>query len=1043
MDSQAAERANGTRRGHDATGGTERDDASVSNTHPPPEAPESDEPLRTPAGPPALRGVVTDSEGVGIAGASLSWTPLVSEWIDESIGPFDILWEHVEAGSSLGTTDGQGRFELPPIPPGRSGVGSVIWATRTGFLAEAVLLDPMSHPKRLTIELEAAPGLKVVVRDASGAPVEGATVGYAARFDEARLGFGSISLHDRAQLVLRRMPTTGQDGMAVMPTYPDLFTVRARKDGLISDVVLRASEGSLVLTLGGTFSARGGVQFEEGLPSDTPMEVACRALEGYGWRRLARVPVGTEGRWSIDGLPVLDVDSYSFRLSGEGVAVDEALIEVPSAAEVVDVTLVARLGAGIAVHTVDDLGQDLPGAQVVLWWQEQGSWRSIEERTDSQGLCQVSHCPPGEILVQGLAEGHTSAYSEPVTLPDAELAAVEIVLARAGSIRGTVQHQSRPVSEFELVWWVNIKSQTQQSVSDSGDGSFEILDVPQGDVWLIASSEEFGQSEAVALTVRRDTPAHVDIELPGGIRGHGRIVSSLDRAPIPGATVHLYTSHLARALFERGTPAIANDDGSYEMGGLSPGVNLLFAQAPGFAGSAIEGFGIISEKLDLGAVALSPAQHLTIRLLCEDDRGLSLYAARLQGPGARDPRPFSDVGEVAFEGIGPGLWMIDIISPTGLCCRVRRQLTLGRAWLVELPLEGTGEILVETVPEPGGDLPREASLRAEFDLLQGGSIELFTDLPPDGKHVFARYPAKGASFTVFTPDSRVLGSVTIPLTDAPQHAARIQLGGRPLAVLVNDSLGNPLAGANVIVTSLDRESLWAVGQTTGADGVAKIGLVALEEVLVHLIHPTRGSRVGVRVRPNELPEGLAILEIDGEASLQILLRDWESACPSVHALLYDETAYFVVGEYVADGSGFMRISSLGEGAHRLVLDDSRYWRSEHLVEASKSGSSQPVEIRRLGGLSIDVLDSAGVPVGGLPVEIVSTEFGIPVAQWLSQGLVLSGESGLATDLSGRIHVDGLPHGAYSWRIAAGSASGLGGEVTVPGGETGEMTVRLP
>jgi len=1043
MGSQATELAKGTGLGREANGRNERDDASVSNAHPPSEALGPDEPIRTPAKPPALRGSVTDSEGVGITGASLSWTPLLSAWIDESIGPFDPLWEDVDKGSSLGRTDGRGRFELPPIPAGGSDVGSVIWATGPGFLAEAVLIDPASRPERLTIELEPAPGLKVVVRDGSGNPVEGATVGYAARFDEARLELGSVSLQEKAQLVLRRMPMTGQDGTVALPTYPDQFTVRARKDGLISDVLLQAPKGLLVLTLGGTFSARGDVKFEPELSTDTPMEVACRALEGYTWRRLARVPVGTEGCWSIEGLPVLDVDSYSFRLSGEGVAVDEILIDVPGAAETVVVNLEARPGADIAVHTVDDLGQDLPGAQVILWWQEQGSWRSIEERTDSQAICQVSRCPPGEILIQGLAEGHTSAYSGPVTLPDADLHAIEIVLPKAGSIRGTVHHQSRPVSDFELVWWVDLKSQTQQSISDSQDGSFEITDVPQGDVWLIASSEELGQSEAMALTIERDTPAQVDIGLPGGLVGHGRIVSSLDRSPIPGATVHLYTSHMARALFVRGTPTIVDDDGEYEIGGLSPGVNFLFAQAPGFAGSALEGIGVIGERLDLGVVAMSPAQQLAVRLLCEDDRDLSQYKVRLQGPGAREPQAFSEAGEAVFEGIGPGLWMIDILGPAGLSCRVRRQLTLGRAWLVELPLEGTGDIFVEALPEPGGELPRKASLRAEYDLLQGGSIELFTDLPPDGKHVFSRYPARGASFTVFGPDSTVLGSVTIPLTDAPQHTARIQLGGSPLTILVNDDLGKPLGGTTVTVTSLDRESLWAVGQTTGADGRAEIGLVAFEEVLVHLMHSTRGSRVGARVRPDELPEGLAVLELDGQANLQILLRDGESACPGVRALLYDETAYFVVGEYVADGSGLMKISSLSEGIHRLVLDDPRYWRSEHLVEASELESPQPVEIRRLGSLSIEVLDPGGVPVFGLPVELISMEFGTPVAQWLSNGLVFSGESGLTTDLSGRIRLDGLPHGVYSWRIAAGSAGGLGGEVNVPGGEAGELIVRLP
>ena len=1000
---------------------------------------------RTAAPMEGVRGRVEDARGGGIPGVVVSWTPLRPDWIGEDVAWSNQKWQEIGEASVKATTGPDGRYELPALPAGASSEESAIWATKPGFSAKSSIVDSSSRDRDLLIALEPAEALQVIVLSESGSRVKGATVDHFADYDRDPRGPEAESLEKRAQLILRRAPVTRADGSVLLPIYPDHCVVQARKDGLVSDAVWAPEERVLTLTLGGTFSAIGSVHLAHGVPAETPLVVDCRALKADRLHHLARANVGGEGRWSIPTIPLLAIDSYVFRLTGEGVALDEEHRGIPSAGDVVEVELEARPGEEIAVHAVDDLGQDLAGANVAVYWLIDDVIHAIDLTTDPKGMCRTDECVPTDIWLWATAEGHLPSQEGPINLPAPELGPVEVVLQKTGMIRGRVLHLGQPVRAFEVAWMSAGEDPTPvgQYVSDSEEGTFEFTDVPPGEVSLMASAEGLAQSDLVPATVGRYEPAEVALELPEGLRGHGRVVSAGDRQPISGATILLYTCHMGQTLWPRGTRYASGPEGEFTISGLNPGINYAHVQAEGFAESFLEGFATAGEELDLGEVALSRAQRLTVQLISGEPTDFSTCSLSASGPGMIDERHFSTAGEVVCEGVAPGDWNILIDDPRGFSQRITKRLIPGRDWTVHVYVQGGGEFQVEVLPEPQGTLPDKCILLARYLTQENGKVEWTAFVPPDGKLSMPRFPADSAALTVFTPNWLVLGSASVSLKSATGQTIRIQLGGHPLSVQVIDELGEPLAGARVSVTSVHADGRWARGMATGADGVAEIGKVPYEEILVHLLHPVQGTRVGVRIRPAELPEGRAILELNGDIRIEIPLRDGEEPCANVRAGLSDPTTIFSVGECTSDAGGNLGFSGLSEGPHLLVLDDPRYWRSEHIVEVSKSTSPKPIEIRRLGGLSIEVLDAAGVPVGGLPVELVSLEFGASVAQWLSQGLVLCGENGLTTDLSGRIHLDGLPRGAYSWRVAAGSASGLGGEVTVPGGETGGLTVRLP
>ena len=293
--------------------------------------------------------MVVDVSANGIPGALVSWTPLQPEWIDGEVTWSDQNWQEVEATTVLTTAGPDGRYELPALPAGALAELSAVWATKPGFVAEAVVLDSTSSDRHLDIVLEPAEALEVVVLSGLGACVEGATVEYAADYDRDARGPEADPLERRAQLILRRTPVTGAEGIVMLPSYPDHFVVQARKDGMISDVLSRTEERRLTLSLKGTFSVRGSVRFAPGVSSEIPLHVDCRALEGSRLHRLARVPVDGEGRWSMHSIPLLVIDSYVFRLAAEGVALDEEHTGIPSAGDVVEVELEAWPGEAFAV----------------------------------------------------------------------------------------------------------------------------------------------------------------------------------------------------------------------------------------------------------------------------------------------------------------------------------------------------------------------------------------------------------------------------------------------------------------------------------------------------------------------------------------------------------------------------------------------------------------------------------------------------------------------------------------------------------------------
>ena len=158
---------------------TDAGDASqqASNASQDPTTPEADATGREELPRSVLTVRVIDGERQPIAGAAL-------DWIGEQTGDVDwepawhaTDWGPLERARVSGVTSVAGEFAFEREPEHDELAGSVIWARAPGYLASCAVVEAGERSdETLELQLPSASPIHVRVVDASGAPVEGATV---------------------------------------------------------------------------------------------------------------------------------------------------------------------------------------------------------------------------------------------------------------------------------------------------------------------------------------------------------------------------------------------------------------------------------------------------------------------------------------------------------------------------------------------------------------------------------------------------------------------------------------------------------------------------------------------------------------------------------------------------------------------------------------------------------------------------------------------------------------------------------------------------
>ncbi len=987
-----------------------------------------------------LAGTLIESSGAVLAGAELSWTPLSPEF--EGIGfPRDLDHARVRSVSAWTRSDAAGRFAFGEIPEGARAGASVVWVTTEGRAAAAVRLelpddswDGWGWPGRIEAPVrQAGRALVLCARE----PVAHARVRHL-------LDFWSPGLPEperQARRVFLRETESGPDGrVTIVPgagaNALQAFAGEDRSLLWIGD----PGPGDVRLELWPSFRLSGSVLVDApgfgfegvrcnvgyyGKPDRSDLEFA----EGS-------IPLRSDGSFGPDTWPRADRAHLLVRVSRGEVVPAETVLPVPEKGAEAYVELRSTIGNRLEVRTMDREGAPLPGASVRAGQWTGTSWLALgNETTDEQGALELRGLPAGQLLLEVVKPGFTSQTLEDhrVFLPRREEGPLHVFLSRAGTVAGFVHRGSEPVEQFTLVVWTD--DLTYQPLLDVRDeeGAFRLEDAPVGEtVHLFAFNAELPQSESASV-VPGDEPLEVVLELPTPRRARGRVIDSLTGEPLATATVQHTTSGMKGAATYRGVEMPVRADGTFELGGFFPGRGGFAISAAGFEPLYFSTRQDDVEVLDLGLLALNPLARLDLRVREEGVDDYSCYRAWNQASDDRRPVPLGSDGTLSLVSRS-GAYLVNLSRPDGTLVSRGGVVLPGQTQTVEFELSGGIQLLARLVapPRTGERLLLTAYCRGadgEERIESGWSAErqgfLLHGLQP-GDVVLELRDGAG----------RLLAQRSVRLPDEPAQTVLLEPRGTRHRVRFEDERGRPRAPGSVHV-SLGDSSGWVASYDLDASGEFELGPLAETRAVLSVRFDSEFIAWGI---PVELePEGTTTVRVEAGERSYLRLVEEGRPCQGVHvAYSHPQAPRSLEFTYISDESGLVRGPLCRRTPYRVRIHHQRYWPMLHEVEPRGVAAPGALELRSRSALEFQV--GGALPLAGARLELVHEELGESAASWREAGLI-EASPGLQSDVDGRIVLEGVPRGSYSWTILASDGRSAAGELAL-GGARETIAVRL-
>jgi hypothetical protein len=992
-----------------------------------------------------LRVAVVGPAGEPLSSARLAWTALLPSFDLASWRAQD--WAEIERSTARGEAgeDGRVTLEHPRLAAARGELApSVLWVALDGFAIAPLLLpgDPKAWPAEARVQLAPEPSVEALVLDPDGHPAPGAQVDLYGTLRPTDAEAVDPALH-LAVRVLHFTAETGADGVARLPRPRWNSAFVAAKDALQSAPWTGIPSGRIELRLAETFTLRGSVLLQPGATLEPESYVAAGGLVEGGYRWLGRLHVREDATFGPERFPIVDAAKYWFGLLGGNLLSSCQLVPTPRPGDAIDLTFDGKPALPYEVHVIDDAGADVPGAIARLSWagesfpDEIGSPETI---TDEHGIASVPCCAAGDVYVTVDKRGFAPLYEGPVRVEEEAERSLLLVLQRLGRIEGRVVHRGEPVTEFEVVsWTTNPMKMVPRRFRDAADGRFTIDELPAVPTTLFASSSEFARSEPATLRFE-DGLAEVVLELPDALSGRGRVVDADSREPVVTADVQVYTNYDLQLLTPVGERVPVGPDGSFEVRGLPPGRGSILVRAPGYALGLGFAVGAAGGETDFGVVAIHRGLDVVYRLVSAEPVDFAEY--RLQCYGMQNieaPEPFGEDGLFRIEGCVPGSLDLLLWHPDGSLTRFLRYFQAGEDWEVVHELH-TGALALELVPsedcKPGPTFEVYAFYR---EGLGGRRVFSFADtLEP----ALSGLPSGPVDLEIWSGDRALARRSVVVVVGDPERVERIPLTCESRTIRIVDHEDLPVVAATVSVACPVRPSDFVELGRSDADGKLVFQELGCDPILLNVLG--RSLHYGIRVELDADPSSIQSVRLGPDASVAVRLQDGDEPLAGVACWLREPASTFMVPIATTNAQGIAVWERLRKTTYELDVGGKGLWRTRSLVPAFEgSGQATEVQVRRLGSIELTVRNEAGLPVGGLPIELRSKEFGEDVSSWIAAGRVPSPPQGLATDAAGKLLVAGIPRGDYLWSAGGAEESAIVGSASVPPGEVVPVAVIAP
>lgn len=634
-----------------------------------------------------LRVVVVDAAEAPVAGASVAGLLTTGRDAVPTV-----------ADRVLATTDGAGEALLEGLPP-----GSVAVAVRSADGRMAIRNADVPRTSEVRIPLGGAGALLVRVRDADGAPVEGAEV---SAFVEGGGRGNTVLLRGR----------TGADGdIRFAELAPGtLMAATAEKEGMAP-----AGQGiSLFGGRGETVEIRDGETAEKDLllgPGAVVSGVVRRRADGspvegarvtlvmpsfllFGAERETRS--GAEGAFRFEGVPEGEAvlaattetaaspfDPRSFFNPRRDA---EAKVAVPAGpAEVAKDLHLDELGSVSGRVTGPD-GGGVSGAVVSAGGGGRGGFLGLPSAgppdvlTGAEGDYRLTGVRPGgSITVAATAAGLLGGSSAPVALAaGGEARGVDIRLTAGGvlegrvtgaggspvegaSVRASPRRPGGRIPAGDLSPPMPDFGGESPSTRTDPEGSYRIPGIPPGTLSVTVEAEGFQQENRGDVAVLEGASTRADFSLEPGHLLAGVVLDPAGK-PVQGATVSARAADGERAPGvprPRGASAITDGAGAFRITTLPPGLWNLTVSATGLPSRTLQGVASGTGGLE---VRLPPAMAIRGRVTGPAGEPIrrATVQARVEGEsGSSGSGRTGDDGAFEIQRLAPGSYTLAVWVP--------------------------------------------------------------------------------------------------------------------------------------------------------------------------------------------------------------------------------------------------------------------------------------------------------------------------------------------------------------------------------------------